>query len=84
MVDTSMILGSGTQVTASEAAHTVRSLVPLDERPITTEERVEARGSFVRVKSSSRIELRVDTRLLTEQQSIEKDNETLRRRGRDT
>lgn len=82
MGETSMIVASGTQVTVSGGAHEVKSQAATVEPHITTEERVERRGRFVRVKSSARVELRVDTRLLTEQESIEKDNEAIRRRGR--
>jgi hypothetical protein len=82
MGETSMIVGSGTQVTASGGAPEVKSQAAGVEPHMTTEERVETRGLFVRVKSSARVELRVDTRLLTEQESIEKDNEAIRRRGR--
>jgi hypothetical protein len=80
MGDTSMIVGSGTQPVPS-GAQEVRGQPHTNGESVTTEDRVEARGVFVRVKSSAQpVVLRVDTRLLTEQESIERDNEAIRRR----
>jgi hypothetical protein len=83
MGETSMIGGSGTQATPPGDAPQVRSQAVAPQTPETTDEQLEMRGLFVRVTASgSPIGLRVDTRLLSEQEMIERDNETIRRRGR--
>jgi hypothetical protein len=80
MGETSMISGSGTQSVPS-GDHEVKGQTQPAGEPVTTEHRVEARGLFVRVKSGAEsVALRVDTRLLTEQERIERANEAIRRK----
>jgi len=78
-----MINGSGTQAASSGTAAKVKSQGGGAERPETTADSTETRRVFVRItKGQEVVTLRVNTRLLSEQERIEKDNEMIRRQGR--
>jgi hypothetical protein len=80
--DTTMIQGSGTQPTSPGETKPVNVVTGGSEPQPTSHVFIDSQLIPVRVSGTQHVVLRVNTKRISEQQAIEKANESIRRRAR--